>query len=65
MVIGDEISTECLNLFATACLIALPLYCWIAYSFFGARPCIYDGCMVSLQEKFVYFGKVCVARNGV
>ena len=41
-----EISTECLNLFATAGLIVLPQYCWMVYiSFIG-----------SFQDNFVYFG---------
>ena len=29
-----DISNECLNLFAAACLIVLPQYCWMAYLFF-------------------------------
>ena len=30
-----EISTECLNLFATACLVDLPPYCGLSMSFLG------------------------------
>ena len=37
-----EISTQCLSLFATACLIVLPQYCWMTYLFFGSKPCIYQ-----------------------
>ena len=48
-----EISTECLNLFATACLVDLPPYCRVVYFFFGARPCIYDSCIVSFEDKSV------------
>ena len=49
----DEISTECLNFFATACLIVLPQYCWMAYLFFGSRPCIYISFIVSFHDNFV------------
>ena len=48
-----ENSTECLNLFATACLIVLPQYCWMAYLFFGSKPCIYISFIVTFQDNFV------------
>ena len=48
-----EISTECLNLFATACLIVLPQYCWMAYLFFRSKPGIYISFIVTFQDNFV------------
>ena len=48
-----KISTECLNLFTTACLVDSPPYCRVVYLFFGARPCIYDSCIVSFEDKSV------------
>ena len=47
-----ENSTECLNLFATACLIVLPQYCWMAYFFLGSKPCIYISFIVTFQDNF-------------
>ena len=44
---------QCLNLFATACLVDLPQYCRVVYLFFWARLCTCDSCIVSFEDKFV------------